>query len=290
MCKAVNKILIIGSNSVLGRSAGEVLKKTHLVFYAGRKNADYYLDLHGNDLSAFDDVSFDVVLHFASDFGGDSYEDFARCFRVNVAGTLLVCHLAEKVKAKHLIIISSVSALYKTTFPLSSAYSLSKKQADDLAILYTTKNKMPLTIIRPSQVYDTASLCQKHQPLFYHIVKKASHGENITFYGQNNAIRNYLHIQDLTECILRTVKLQITGVYCCTHAKSVRLCTIANTAYEVFKTSGEIIFDSSKESILDLPVFSGYDFYKKIGYFPKITLKKGLTAIKEFQESLCLES
>lgn len=283
------RILIVGSNSVLARATGEALKKENTVLYGGRRNADYYLDLQVNDFSALTNTSFDVILHFASDFGGESYEDIMRCTQVNVLGTLGVCHLAEKLGAKQLIIISSVSALYKHTSPFFSAYSLSKKQADELALLYTTQINIPLAILRPSQVYDTQGRCQPHQPLFYHILKKASIGEDIIFYGKNNALRNYIHLDDFVECVLRTIPLRLTGVYCCTHPKSVRLATIAKIAFNIFNTKGNIIFNSSKDNIPDLPSFSGADFYKKIGYSPQLSLKAGITSIKNYQEQSCLK-
>jgi nucleoside-diphosphate-sugar epimerase len=50
--------------------------------------------------------------------------------------------------------------------PFYSSYALTKKQGDELAESYCRANKIPLTILRPSQIYGDSDSFAKHQPFF----------------------------------------------------------------------------------------------------------------------------
>ena len=279
------RVLIIGSTSILGRALGNFLSQNDSVYYAGRRSADYHVDLQENNIERFRDLEFDVVVHCASSFGGSQYEDFLNCIKVNVEGTMQVCRIAELVKAKQLVLISSLSASYKETSSLLTSYALSKKHADEMAALYMKGKGIPLAIIRPSQIYDTQMKSIKHQPLFYHIIRQAKNGDDIVFYGQNDALRNYILLEDVVEVIARCIEQKISGLYYCTALRSIRLSQIAQVAYRIFNTAGKIVFDQNKADIPSLPGESGTLLYKKLGLFPKRTLYEGITGIKRNMEA-----
>ncbi len=102
-------------------------------------------------------------------------------------------------------------------------YSLSKKHSEELAIYYCKKNNIPLTILRPSQIYDEKGEFRKHQPLLYLMVDSAQQGKDIYIYGSNDALRNYIHVKDLVEVIARTIATGTTGVYSCINPNDIRL-------------------------------------------------------------------
>ena len=274
------RVLVIGSTSVLGRALGNYLTRYGSVSYAGRSAADIHLDLLENHLEELRGKEFDVVVHCASAFGGTQYEDFLNCIQVNVGGTLQACKIAEFVNAKQLVIVSSLFASYKETSSLFNAYALSKKHADEMAALYMKGKNISVTVIRPSQIYDTHMKSLKHQPLFYHIIDKAKNGEDIVFYGNNDALRNYILLDDVVEIIARCIEFKISGMHYCTALKSLRLSQIARVAYNVFNTNGNIVFDQSKADIPSLPSVSSSFLYKKIHYSPKHTLRDGIAGIK----------
>ena len=70
--KFKKKILIIGSTSVIAKYIKKYLSEFYEVKFAGRKNADYLLDLNDPNLkkiSFFNKNRFDIVVHLAADFG-----------------------------------------------------------------------------------------------------------------------------------------------------------------------------------------------------------------------------
>jgi nucleoside-diphosphate-sugar epimerase len=280
----MKSVLIIGSTSTVGLSAGRFLAQNHKVSYAGRRQADYQLSLDSANLELPENSQFDVVIHAAADFGGNDEEVFHQTEIVNAIGTLNVCRLAQRVRAKHVIVISSAFANFIPGDPYFGIYSLSKRHADELAQLYCNKVGLPLTILRPSQLYDAESRCKSHQGLFYLIVDKAQRGEDILIHGNNDALRNYLFLDDFSEILARVVQEEATGVFNCPAPKSVRLSEIANTAYQVFNQHATIHFAENESEICDLPAVSDNGLYEKIGFEPSISLAQGIKKIKYVRE------
>jgi nucleoside-diphosphate-sugar epimerase len=277
-------VLIVGSTSTVGLSVGCLLGDGYKTYYAGRRNGDYFLDLESPDLTFSDDMHFDIIIHCASSFGDKDEESYCKTEKVNALGTLNVCGLAKKVNADHLIIISTISATYKPGDPFYGIYSLSKRHADELSQLYCCSHEIPLTILRPTQLYDAESKCRTHQELFYLIIDKAQAGDDICLFGSNDALRNLVFVDDLSEIILRVINQKITGIFNCQSQKPVRLSQIAKSAYSVFGTSGAVNFLTDKPRISDVPTFDECGLYSLIGFKPR-SLVKGIEKIKQAREA-----
>ena len=279
------KVLIVGSSSSIGYSIGKNLEHLGQVKFAGRENADFFFDLTFWDTQPTVTESFDVVVHVAADFGGKATEDFIRAELVNAVGTLSVCRLAEACHAKHLIVISSISATYQLGDPYYGIYALSKKHAEEAAQLFCSERALALTILRPSQVYDAQGKCRKHQPLLYRMADKAQAGENIYLYGDHDPLRNYLYLEDLSEICSRVVETGITGNFDCVHPLNPRLSEVAEAAFSAFANGGEVQFQADKPNLLDLPLVTSSSLYEEIGFYPLVDIKQGFEHIRQFRVS-----
>lgn len=279
------KILIVGSSSSIGYSICEYLEHLGQVKFAGRQNADFFCDLTHWDTKPTVTESFDVVVHVAADFGGTATEDFIRAELVNAVGTLSVCRLAEDCHAKHLILLSSISATYRPGDPYYGIYALSKKHAEEAALLFCSERSLALTILRPSQVYDAQGKCRKHQPLLYSMADKAQAGENIYLYGTHDPLRNYLYLEDLAKVCSRVVETRTTGVFDCVHPQNPRLSEVAGAAFLAFANGGSVQFQADKPNLLDLPSTTNSSLYEEIGFFPLVDIKQGFERIRQFRVS-----
>jgi nucleoside-diphosphate-sugar epimerase len=276
-------IFVIGATSALAKEAINVLAVHNTVITGGRKNCDVYCDItRPIDLPS----AIDVVINFAAAFGGSEDTEIMEAVKTNVLGMLHVCIASKKAAVSHIIHISSLSALHDKRAPYYSAYALTKKDADDLADLYCALNKMPLTIIRPSQVYGDDISFAAHQPFFYQIIDMAEKGHDIAIYGKNDALRNYIHITDLSELISRIVSQRIVGTYPCLYPTNVRFSQIAQTAQNVFKRGGKIHFVRDKPSIPDNVFDMDLTIYEKADYQPQVTLQAGITSIRAYREGI----
>lgn len=278
------KILIVGSTSTIARAIAERVRRIGHVKFAGRRDADYLLDLaHLDQIPAISE-RFDLVIHAAADFSGASDQDLVRCELVNSAGTLAVCALARQVGAKRLLLISSSSAAYRPGDSHYGIYALSKRHGEEAAQLFCSERDIALTILRPTQVYDSAGGCRQHQNLLYFMADRAQAGEDICLHGSRDALRNYLYLDDLAEVCFRVVEQDCQGLYTCGYPQSVRLSEVARAAFDAFGQGGRVRFLPEHPDLADLPPLGPQVLYDQIDYCPRVNINDGLKHIKQRRE------
>ncbi|CDZ61598.1 NAD-dependent epimerase/dehydratase family protein [Neorhizobium galegae] len=274
------RVLIVGSSSMIGRHIGGLLSREHSVYYAGRKNADFFLDLERQEDHFPAGQEFDAVIHCAADFGGEREDDFFRSEIINAIGGLTVASISRKVGAKLLVLLSSSSAYYSPGHPFFNTYALSKRHGDELVSLYSQKFGLALTVLRPTQVYGTDDGYRIHQPLFYHIIDRAAQGKDVVLYGGNDAVRNYLHIDDLAGVVKRVLQRRVVGTFPVSSQRDWALSEVAKTAFDVFGTQGKVVFDTTKADVSSLPAPDSASFYDKIDMIETVELHHGIERIK----------
>jgi nucleoside-diphosphate-sugar epimerase len=279
------RILIVGGTSSLGQALRPVLSAFADVITAGRTGCDVHLDLNDQIEKIKVPQDIDCVINTAAHFGGNNFEEMFLAESVNVVGVLKLCHVCCNARVKHFVAISSTSAYLSPASHYYSIYSLTKKHADEIAQLFCSSFNLACTILRPSQIYGNENIFQKHQPFLYSAIDKAERGEDISIYGTNDALRNYIHIEDLTKIISLVIKKRIEGLFACTHDIDVSFSHIAKVAIDVFDSKGKVKF------IKDMPVIPNNVFdkddslYKLINYFPQISIEEGIRKIAAYRLS-----
>jgi len=279
------RILIVGSTSAIGMALAARFERFAEVRLAGRQDADILLDLSQWGKLPEPGESFDVVVHTAADFGGGKDDEFIKAELVNAVGTLAVCRLARHVHAKHIVLLSSISATYQLGDPYYGIYSLSKRHSEETAQFFCSERNIALTILRPTQIYDDAGICRRHQALLYFMADRAQAGENISLYGSNDALRNFLHLDDFAEICSRVVRDRRAGVFTCAHPQSIRLSEVADAAFSAFGRGGQVQFMPENPDLADLPATEDYSLYDSIDYWPTISISEGFKRIRNFRES-----
>jgi len=279
------KILIVGGTSSISYALKPVFSEFSEVITAGRKKCDIVLNLS----DPIEKISFpkdlDVVVHTAANFGGKADAEILEAENINVLGTLKLCQLAVQAKTKHFILISSMFSCLKENSEHFSIYALSKKHSEDVAKYYCSTHSLPLTILRPSQIYGNDDRFRRHQPFIYAMVDKAEKGEDITIYGSNDALRNYIYIDDLTNIIAKVAQNKVEGIYSCMHQHDVSFSQIAKAAFSAFNRKCEISFLKNKPNIPD-NIFEKDDFlYKIINLYPQISIEEGMMKMAEYRRS-----
>lgn len=279
------RILIVGSTSAIVKALVPRFVRLGEVKLAGRQAADIMFDLtQWRDLPEIEE-SFDVVVHAAADFGGATDEDYIRAELVNAVGSLAVCRLARHVKAKHLVLLSSVFATYREGDPYFGIYALTKRHSEEATRFFCSERNMALTILRPTQVYDDAGACRRHQEFFYLIADRAQAGQDISLYGSNDALRNYIHLDDLAEICCRVIQGRHTGTFTCAHPQSVHISELAEAAFSAFGRGGRWQFMPDKPDLADLPAIDDYSLYSQIDYWPGIGISDGFKRIRNYREN-----
>jgi nucleoside-diphosphate-sugar epimerase len=278
------KILIVGGKSSLGIALKEVLGNTHEVITAGRFGCDIAMDLANPLQSIIIPFNTDVVIHAAASFGGKTPEQIIECESVNVLGTAKLCNAALQAKTRHFIFISSIFTLLPVQSDFYNIYAISKKQAEELASYFCALFSIPLTILRPSQIYGSTENFRKHQPFFYSIIDKAVRNEDIMLYGNHDALRNYIYIDDLVEIISLIIQKGVEGVYSCAHPENISYSTIAKSSISAFESKSQVFFLKDKPNMPDNVFEWDSSIYDKIDFIPRVNILEGMRMIRTERE------
>jgi len=273
------KVLIVGANSSVGQALKTVLSESCEVVTAGRKNCDIALDLTwpAERFLLPDDV--DAIVHTAAHFGGKTNDDILGAEEVNVLGTLKLCQAAASATVRHFVLISSIFASLSDDSEHYSVYALSKKHSEDVARFVCRGHSLPLTVLRPSQIYGTGPRFRMHQPFLYLMIDKARKGEDIALYGTRDPLRNFIYVDDLAAVISRVLSKRLVGTYSCQHPRDVTYSEIAKAAFRAFDTRGNVRFLRDKPDIPDNVVAIDEALYEAIGFRPSTSIDEGLVRI-----------
>lgn len=279
------KILIVGGTSSTGRVLKPVLTEFSEVITAGRKNCDIYLDLTKsiNDISISNDI--DVVIHTAAHFGGKTTKEMLKAEEVNALGTLKLCNAIVEARVKHFILISSISVCVQENSEYFGIYAISKKHSEDLARFFCSKHSIAITILRPSQIYGNDDSFRTHQPFIYTMVDNAENNKDITIYGSNDALRNYIHVDDLTQIITKVIQQKVVGTYASMHPENLSYSQIAKAAFSAFNSKGRVLFNKEKPDIPDNIFEEDNSLYEKINYYPQISIDEGMRRIAKYRKA-----
>jgi len=270
------KVLIVGGTSALAQVLRPALANFADVLTAGRQGCDIELDLTWPARKFELPPGLDVVLQLASHYGGWERDAMLAAEEVNVLGLLKLCHAITTAGVGQLVQISSIFAGLSADSPFYTSYALSKLHGEELARLYCNSAGLPLTILRPGQFYGEGDGFRRHQPFLYAIMDRAQKGEDIVLFGNNDARRNLIHVEDVAEIIAQVVRQRVLGQFDCASLVNFRYSEVAAAAIAAFGSASKIHFDREKPDIPDNAFPANDSLYRLIDYFPRITLAQGL--------------
>lgn len=270
------RILIVGGTSSLALALRPVLSEFAEVITAGRTGCDVHLDLSDPVEKIELPKDIDVVINAAANFGGKSFEEMLQTESVNVLGVLKLCQSCTKAQVKQIVLISSIFACLNNNSRFYSIYSLSKKHSDEVAQLYSSTFGLPLAILRPSQFYGVGEAYRKHQPFLSTIIDKAANDEDILIYGSNDAMRNFIHVEDVAKVTALVIQRKIEGTYACMNIKNVSYSEVAAAAIDAFRSKSTIKFIKEQPDIPNNIFELDDSLFRLIDYYPQISISLGM--------------
>lgn len=275
-------VLVVGAGSVVAQAILPWLSD-YTVVTAGRQGCDVTIDIQRR-VTIPPDVN--TVVNFAASLGGVTDAEIMQAVETNAVGLLRICQAAHKAEVTHIMQISTGYASLVEQDPQYSIYTLTKRQADELASFYCKRVGLPLTILRPSRVYGDTDRFAQGQPFLYRILRQVQQGNHVDIYGSNDVRRNYLHVADLAEITARVIAHCPQGIFSCSFPADVTCTEIVEAARETFQSSGSIRFIKDKPDISNDSFLLDTDLYRAIGYWPKISIQAGIERIKETEEQV----
>ena len=263
---------------MLGTHLNEDLSVDHRVITAGRSSsADVRLHLESPDLPAA--PTFDVAVICAASFRGEDPEGMISNETVNGLGPLRVAAIGRTSGCRHIVFISSVTAL-EGPAGLTS-YGLSKRHGQENLALFCDTHEITYTALQFTQLYDATGEAQRHQPFLYAMLRAGIEGRDITLNGSANPYRNYLFADDAVALIRRVIEQRMGGIYPCVHPESHRISEVAQLALDVCGKGGRTRWDPTQSNIPSIPLSDDHRVYEHLRYAPRVHLRDGMEMIRD---------
>lgn len=231
-----------------------------------------------------------TIFHLAADaIVGETYQNPARAFDVNIRGTTSVLEAARQMdKAIDVVIASSDKAYgshatlpYKEDFSLigKNPYDCSKSCADMVAQSYAATYGSRVAITRCGNVYGGGDL--NFSRLIPDTVRSLLHGNSPQLRSDGNYQRDFVHVEDIVSAYMATAEALARGehigeAFNFGHNKPYRV-------IDVVKKISDAMHVSAEPTILRTAQFEIRDQYldaskakEKLGWQPTIELSAGL--------------
>ncbi len=274
----MSRILVTGASGFLGSRLVETLRvKGDQV--ATHSTQDGSLVEVGPSLEGVDHV-----YHLAArTFVPESWNHPTEFYAVNVLGTARVLEYCRNQKASFTLLSSYLYGV-PNQLPISedhnlsapNPYSHSKLLAENIAQYYEKTFGVPVTIVRPFNIYGPG---QAQQFLIPTLIQQASRSEcDVISVADLRPKRDYIYIDDLVELLLTSHEAGVTGVFNAGSGVSTSVRELAELISDIVGVSKPIRSrdEVRRNEVLDTVADIG-KAKTELGWTPKVSLREGLT-------------
>jgi nucleoside-diphosphate-sugar epimerase len=278
----MKSVAVIGPRSMLGRQLIARLRAQGIATAAvGRSAADdVRFDLRDERVLVQNGLQADVVFHCAASFAGDDDEGLRQNFLANAASAIQIASLVRQLEAKTLIYAGSVFSDRASGEGNFNSYGLTKAVAEQVMTWAMEQQGKQFCSLRFAQLFDTEGRCCHHQPWFGRIIAHTARGKDIRV-PRSDGVRNFLHVRDAADLMIRAAAGGVTGVLDVTHPQSLAVEAIAAIAYEVFGEGGRAVIAPEKLPFRPIHFPDGAKAFERLDLWPAIDMHEGIRMIRD---------
>lgn len=228
-----------------------------------------------------------AVVHLAGIAGVvNSWRDPALFHRVNVGTTLSALELARQREAGFILVSSYMYGVPKhlpvdETHPLAwnNPYAASKRVAETLCQTYADNFGVPVTIIRPFNLFGP---CQSTEFLIPHVIHQALTDDTIVV-GDVTPRRDYLWVDDLGAALMAVLEAPgpVSGIYNVGRGKSHSVAEVIEAVQSALGPRRVHCRDEARANEIPDCVCDYSRFRAAFGWQPQVTLEEGIRRIIE---------
>ena len=248
----------------------------------------------------------DVVVHAAGIAGIDTVvKNPVKTMQVNMIGTANVLEAALKNNIQDRVIDFSTSEVFGSMAFKSSendqtiagsagearwTYAVSKLAGEHLAHAYYKQHNLPVTTVRPFNVYGPGQTGEGAIQIF---IKKALENEPITIHGDGAQIRAWCYVDDFVDCLIRCIEdpKAIGESFNLGNARAViTILGLAQLVCRVLESKSEINFVDALSADIAIRIPSVDKTEELLGFKAQVDLEEGVRRTAEWMKEKLIEA
>jgi UDP-glucose 4-epimerase len=309
-------VFITGGAGFIGSAlAGRLVEANHVVLYDNLsrnslKDQEFQghpsLDLVEGDVLDFDHLcqameGVDIVVHCAAIAGIDTViQSPVTTMRVNMVGSANVLEAASRLTRCERVVCFSTSEVFGQNAFRSSelddavvgkvgearwTYAVSKLAEEHLAIAYYQEQWLPVTVVRPFNVYGPGQVGEGALKTF---VLRALKDEPIEVHGDGTQIRAWCYVDDMVDGVLISMvhpKAVGESFNIGNQRAAITIYGLANTVVRVLDSQSTIVFTRKDYADVELRVPSVRKARELLGFEAQVGLEEGIRRTAEYYRS-----
>jgi len=278
------KILIIGGLGFLGKRIYDLLSKKYKnVTILDNKNISEKKNYIKGDINNFKFLkeklkNYDVVYHLAGLSNLDTaYKNPIDTSKTNITGTVNVLEACKINKIKKLIFGSTMYVSGQH----GSFYRCSKSACEDYIKEYRYRYNLKYTILRFGSLYGPGS---NEENGLYRIVLGAINNKKVIYYGDLNAHREYIHVDDAAKASSDCLKRFDNKIINITGNQSLKVTDLLEIVREILNIKNKIKVINKKQKGHYTMVPHNYDepLVMKYSINPFVDLGEGIKSLIKY--------
>ncbi|MFA5903377.1 MAG: NAD-dependent epimerase/dehydratase family protein [Desulfobacula sp.] len=243
----------------------------------------------------------DIIVHCAAIAGIDTViKSPVTTMRVNMIGSANVLEAASNLKHCQRVVCFSTSEVFGQQAFRSSetdntvmgkvgearwTYAVSKLSEEHLAIAYYQEKWLPVTVVRPFNIYGPGQVGEGALKTF---IVRAIRNEPIEIHGDGTQIRAWCYVDDMVEGVLLAMEhpKAVGESFNIGNQKAVTtIYGLANTVARVLNSQSPITFSKKEYADVELRIPSVGKALTILGFEAKIDMDEGIRKTAEFYRS-----
>ena len=253
------------------------------------------LDFVKGDVRNYDEVEkavkgMEAVVHLAALIDvSESVEKPLDYLEVNVKGTLNVARASRNVDT---VIFSSSCAVYGEPEKLpidedhrinpKSPYAASKAGGEAYIISYANLYGYRPVILRFFNVYGPKQ-SRAYSGVITEFIRRAARGDPPIIYGDGEQTRDFIHVRDAVDAVVRSLKSNASGIYNIGSGKATKISELAYLVLKTMNINALPVYMPPRPGDIRNSVADIKKAKEELHFEPKIPLERGIEMLSHEQ-------